>query len=369
MRPIDETIRDWSDVRTALPFYPSMKFVQGGLALGRGTYIARFALGTKPRQLLALDGCEERILALLAAAHDRYVLHRAIETIRRAGEIWQTGDKALAQIRLVYIGLPPIDESGAYRLDLSAGLLDKGFSPRLLLKELGFSSVLRELKTLEKYSPDQPRVPAGSGDESGRWTSGSGASASAGTSTATATPDISDLAHDWSALTFAGANITPAAFKVSHPIPVVLNDGSVVQNPRTNGPLLQPDTVSLAENVQIGQILSLLPSAFSIPPGEPIREAAMTALFFQGQPMDYQRVYSIDGEINKDYVDFGNYNYGVVAAAAGYTFDQAILAAGMVNLLGGGKKSGPYFNNPRNLQFITMGYGDYTGGRIVNSAR
>jgi hypothetical protein len=81
MRPIDETIRDWSDVRTALPFYRSLKFVNCGLALGRGTHIARFALGTKTRQSLDLDGHEERILALLAAAYDRRVSHRALETI------------------------------------------------------------------------------------------------------------------------------------------------------------------------------------------------------------------------------------------------------------------------------------------------
>jgi hypothetical protein len=73
MRPIDETIRDWSDLRTALPFYPSMKFVKCGLALGRETHIASFALGRKTRQSLDLDGREARILALLAAAHNRHV--------------------------------------------------------------------------------------------------------------------------------------------------------------------------------------------------------------------------------------------------------------------------------------------------------
>jgi hypothetical protein len=148
-----------------------------------------------------------------------------------------------------------------------------------------------------------------------------------------------------------------------------MSGGTVVKNPRTNAPLLQPDAVSLAQNAQIGQVLSLLPSAFSIPPGEPIREAAMTALFFRGQPMDYQRVYGNDGEINRDYIDFGNFNYGVVAAAAGYTFDQAILAAGLVNSLGGGDKSGPYFNNPRNLDLIRMGYGAYKAGSIGQLAR
>ncbi|MGP0060364.1 MAG: hypothetical protein ACLPID_13860 [Beijerinckiaceae bacterium] len=169
MPSIDEKIDDWSDSQTSLPFYPSMRFVDGGLALGRGTYIARFARGTKSSQSLDLDGHEACILALLAAAHDRHVSHRAIETIRRAAEIWQTGDKALAQIRLVYVGLPPIDERGAYRLDLAVDLLDKGFSPRRLLRELGFQSTLREL---EKFDPYQPRMPAGSGRESGRWTLG-----------------------------------------------------------------------------------------------------------------------------------------------------------------------------------------------------
>lgn len=34
------------------------------------------------------------------------------------------------------------------------------------------------------------------------------------------------------------------------PIPVVLNDGTVVQNPRTGSALLQPAGVSLAENAK-----------------------------------------------------------------------------------------------------------------------
>ncbi|MGI8568198.1 MAG: hypothetical protein ACR2KT_03520 [Methylocella sp.] len=39
------------------------------------------------------------------------------------------------------------------------------------MKVLGFPQAARDL---EKYNPDQPRVPAGSGRESGQWTSGDG---------------------------------------------------------------------------------------------------------------------------------------------------------------------------------------------------
>lgn len=57
---------------------------------------------------------------------------------------------------------------------MAAGLLDQGYlTPLSLMKvcDLDASSI----ETLEKYNPDQPRVPAGNSD-GGQWTSdGSGA--------------------------------------------------------------------------------------------------------------------------------------------------------------------------------------------------
>ncbi|MGH6794854.1 MAG: hypothetical protein ACREDH_06580 [Methylocella sp.] len=44
------------------------------------------------------------------------------------------------------------------------------------MKALGFPRAARDL---EKYNPDEPRVPAGSGRESGEWTSGDGGGATA----------------------------------------------------------------------------------------------------------------------------------------------------------------------------------------------
>ena len=80
--------------------------------------------------------------------------------------------------------------------------------------------------------------------------------------------------------------------------------------------------------------------------------------------MDYQRTYGADGLINRAFIDFGNYNYGAVAAAVGYTKAEALVAAGAANLLGSGDKAGPYFNNPRNLPFITGGYDAYVAGLV-----
>jgi hypothetical protein len=65
------------------------------------------------------------------------------------------------------MGLPDIGEDAAYRLSLAAELLDAGLAPRELARELGFGLPAGLLK----YNPDQPRVPAGSGRESGQWTS------------------------------------------------------------------------------------------------------------------------------------------------------------------------------------------------------
>ena len=52
---------------------------------------------------------------------------------------------------------------------LAEEALAKGASPRALLKALGLDGASLDAR---KFNPDQPRVPAGNGRESGRWTSG-----------------------------------------------------------------------------------------------------------------------------------------------------------------------------------------------------
>jgi hypothetical protein len=148
-----------------------MTFTQAGLALGRGTILAEFEKKGRAAGGLALDGEEARLLSLLTAAYREPLAGGVIEKIRRAVEYWRAGEKALAQIHLAFMGLPRVDETDAYRLSLAEIALEKGVSPSELMKALGFPRAARDL---EKYSPDQPRVPAGSGRESGQWTSGDG---------------------------------------------------------------------------------------------------------------------------------------------------------------------------------------------------
>jgi RHS repeat-associated protein len=139
------------------------------------------------------------------------------------------------------------------------------------------------------------------------------------------------------------------------PVPVVLNDGSTIPDANLpGGLLLQPADVSLSANAAIGQFSSDMDN----------RDATMLALFVPGGLMDYQRSYGSNGLINPTYIDFGNFNFGVVAAAMGYNQAQALAGAGLANLLGRGNKSGPFFTNPRNNVFINAGYSAFISGRI-----
>jgi hypothetical protein len=175
MQNIDAFEQDWRDRGLGRSLRREMTFTQAGLVLGRGTLLANFEKEGLAAGGLALDGNEARLLSLMTAANREPLAGGVIEKIRRAGEIWRAGDKALAQIHLAFLGLPKIDEADAYRLFLAGTALEKGASPSDLMKALGFPRAARDI---EKYNPDQPREPAGSGRESGQWTTGDGASGS-----------------------------------------------------------------------------------------------------------------------------------------------------------------------------------------------
>jgi len=97
-----------------------------------------------------------------------------------------------------------------------------------------------------------------------------------------------------------------------------------------------------------------------------LQDAAMLALLQEYGPMDYQKS---SGVFNADYRDFGDYDYGVVAAAAGHAKDEAIIAAGIYNATSTNDKSGAFFNNPKNPSFVERGYDDYKAGKISPGGR
>jgi hypothetical protein len=120
---------------------------------------------------------EARLIALLSAAHRRPVAPRSLAHIRRALVRRSEGETTLPLIHLALSGVSKLEHplADARRLFMADGLMRAGIAPRVILQALELDTApLDELE--RRYNPDQPRVPAGSGRESGQWTSGDQAS-------------------------------------------------------------------------------------------------------------------------------------------------------------------------------------------------
>jgi hypothetical protein len=148
-------------------FQGRMTLTGQGLVLGAGTLLAKM-----DAKALPIEAEQERIWALLSVAYGEEISQAVLGSLRRVAKHWQGGDKSLAAIHLAQMGLPDVGEDAAYRLSLAAALIDAGVAPRELARELGLSLVQFGVS---KYDENQPRVPAGSGRESGQWTSGDAA--------------------------------------------------------------------------------------------------------------------------------------------------------------------------------------------------
>lgn len=100
-----------------------------------------------------------------------------IDNLRRAAKALAGRNPTLAPILIAQAGLGSLDadERVAFRLFAAERLLDTGLAPRDLMKGLGLDPW--PLDALAKYSPNQPRVPAGN-PGGGDWTSGDGGAGS-----------------------------------------------------------------------------------------------------------------------------------------------------------------------------------------------
>ena len=155
------------------PLSNAVEINEDGLVLSAGTVLARMNRDPSGAQVLAFDEDRPRLSALLAAAYCRSPPLDLPAHLESAARFWKNGDKALANIRLAFARLPRLDDrDGAYRLFLAEKLLDEGLSPDALMKVMGLEPAP---SGLAKYSSDQPRIPAGSGKNSGQWTSGTSA--------------------------------------------------------------------------------------------------------------------------------------------------------------------------------------------------
>jgi hypothetical protein len=153
-------------VRTFLAAY---RRVDAGLMLGREIILACTANRTIAKECPSVyDGDELRVLALLAAAYGQQVPNHMVTKIRRASELWFRGERALAHFHLALLDLPDADGLIAFRLSVAVKIFESGQSTKALIKALALA---RTAFYVKKYNREQPRVPAGSGRESGRWTS------------------------------------------------------------------------------------------------------------------------------------------------------------------------------------------------------
>ncbi len=159
----------WPARLRAKPLAAVLTLSTEGLVLGVGTVLVA---ATTPRRLGSLRAQESRVLALLAVAYGKPIAPSVLGNIARAAKAWREGDDCLAHIHLAHTGLHPLNDvrAAAHRLFLADGALRAGASSRDVLEALHLD--VGYIDAVEKYSPDQPRVPKGSGRTSGEWTDG-----------------------------------------------------------------------------------------------------------------------------------------------------------------------------------------------------
>ena len=245
-----------------------------------------------------------RIWTLLTIAYGREVSLAVLGSLRRVAKRWQGGDKSLAAIHLAQLGLPDIGEVAAYRLSLAAELLDAGVAPGWLARELGLNQVQFDVS---KYDENQPRVPAGSGRESGQWTSGDAAMAG----------DASSLVEGRSASANGGVHqeytLPKDAVAVARP------DGSTIYDPdSTTKKLMAPPQANFQEVYAAGERIADLSLLQQI-------DSARTALQQFGT-YDFQRDKATNTWFS-EYVHAANYAVGVYMAGAGYGLYQSLALA------------------------------------------
>ena len=161
--------RAWSVQKRAVPISPAMYFSSDGLALGAGTILLS-AVG--PRRLADLQGEEARLLALLSAAYGKAISPSVLGNIERAAKCWREGDDDCRR--------HPFGTCGA----AAARRSERGGAPALCHRRLhqgghesdrDIASARSRRCAISRQSRSstiqfEPRVPAGNGILSGRWT-------------------------------------------------------------------------------------------------------------------------------------------------------------------------------------------------------
>ncbi len=167
MVTIDRLCARWDEEGTKRPLVADMNFVEGWLVLGVGTRLGKVDCGDmSPRE-------RTRLAALLTVAHRRPVGARQLRHLERALNAEHDGDIPLAHVHIALsqLGRLARPQDDARRLFFLNSLIEDGVEPEAILKGFHVDAADSGLSA-QKYDPDQPRVPAGSGRPSGQWTRG-----------------------------------------------------------------------------------------------------------------------------------------------------------------------------------------------------
>ncbi len=237
----------------------------------------------------------------------------------------------------------------------------------LALQELRRACDPRLRSYVLKYSPDQPRVPAGNPD-GGQWTSDDGTPSNVGTHYGAL--DIVTQTSVSGSDHLSSSDI-PAG-DPQHPVPLVDSAGNPITDDRGH-PLLRPanlppeiyvndglavkDQFVASMSQESGVLLSLATT----------RLASELLRFGQGGPWDAQRVH---GQFVDDYRDYATITIGLYMAAAGVPIQIALrlqneYAYVFSNFDPKEPKDEIYTNLPkRNVRNTEIGYELYASGRI-----
>jgi len=115
-----------------------------------------------------------------------------------------------------------------------------------------------------------------------------------------------------------------------------------------------------------------------IPPGVDMQENINQAMNMSR--LEFARAVKTGGvwdykQLGDEYQDFGNYNYGVVGRACGFSDDTLKKAAGAYQIKSGTSSpkwgwpwgASPYGDDPRDQKWINEGIADYNSGYYVDS--